>query len=84
MNMQVIFVSLANFFGPLWTSKNEALGPQVFKDLVHERFLISKYSNISYLETADLTPTERKILLGFITEDLEKKVKAEQQWRNKN
>lgn len=38
-----------------------------------ERYIISKHTNTSYLDTAYITPTERTYLINFITEDLMKK-----------
>lgn len=45
-------------------------GPERYKEICRERYLISKHSSTSYNDTKDITPTERKYLIEFILEDL--------------
>jgi len=47
-------------------------GPQRYKDICKERYIISKHTNTSYGDTKNITPTERKLLIEFIVEDLKK------------
>jgi hypothetical protein len=61
-----------NFFDPLLTSDGKPFGQEKFKEIVQERYLISKHTNTSYADTKDITPTERSLLLNFVVKDLEK------------
>ena len=45
--------------------------------------MISKYSNTSYSDTANITPLERDYIIGFITEELERQQKAYEEAKNK-
>ena len=51
-------------------------GPIRYKEICKERYLISKHSNTSYSDTKDITPTERKYLIEFIQDDLERQEAA--------
>lgn len=44
----------------------------IYKELVRERYLVSKHTNTSYTDVANLTPLERRYILEFITDDVEK------------
>ena len=63
------------------------LAPQQYKELVKERYLITKHTNTSYNETAEITPLERRYIFEFITDELKKqqeaydRIKEEQQGR---
>lgn len=67
------------------TDDGKPYGPIRYKDIVRERYLISKHSNTSYDDTKSITPMERSYILEFIIEDLERqkalydKAKAELQ-----
>jgi hypothetical protein len=66
------------------TSDGKPYGPQRFKDITKERYLISKYCNTSYKDLDNVTPTERAYLLEFIYEELQKEQEAyEEAKRNK-
>jgi hypothetical protein len=54
-----------------------------YKELTRGRYMISKYSNTSYSDTANITPLERDYIIGFITEELEKQQKALEEAKNK-
>ena len=43
-----------------------------FRDIVMERYVISKHTNTTYCDSEKITPTERRMILGFIEEDLRK------------
>lgn len=58
--------------GPLLNKDGKPLGPQKFKELVRERYWISKNINTSYGDTGQLTPIEREYLLEFITDEMKK------------
>ena len=66
------FPSPENFLGPLLNKDGKPLGPQKFKELVRERYWISKNINTSYGDTGQLTPIEREYLLEFITDEMKK------------
>lgn len=69
---------------PILTSDGKPYGPQRFKDITKERYLISKYCNTSYKDLDNVTPTERAYLLEFIYEELQKEQEAyEEAKRNK-
>lgn len=53
------------------TSDGRPYAPLRFKQIVEERYQISKHINTSYSDTADISPTERGYLLEFIKRDLE-------------
>ena len=50
--------------------------PELFKELVRERYLISKHTNTSYNDTAKITPIERQYIFEFITDELQKQKEA--------
>ena len=52
--------------------KIKPYGPIRFKQIVQERYLISKNINTSYNDTGKITPTERRYLLEFMAEEAEK------------
>lgn len=63
-------------------------GPTRYKEIVKERYIISKHTNTSYKDTDTITPTERSYLLEFIAEELQKQQemyeKAKAKYENKN
>lgn len=61
------------------TSDGKPYGPQRFKDITKERYLISKYCNTSYKDLDNVTPTEREYLLEFIYDELQKEKEAYEQ-----
>ena len=50
--------------------------PKQYKELVKERYLITKHTNTSYNETAQITPLERRYIFEFIMEELQKQKEA--------
>ena len=65
-----------SFFDQKWTSDGQLFAPIRLKQLVKERFFISKHLNTSYIDTIDITPLERKYLLEFIVEDYQRQKEA--------
>lgn len=60
-------------------------GPIEFERIVKERYLISKRTNTSYLDTENITVLERQLLLKFINEEIEAEQKLlEELPNNKN
>lgn len=56
-----------------------------FKEIVREKYIISKAINTSYTDLGKITAIERKLLLQFIKEDADSLRKEyEQRKRNKN
>ena len=57
---------------PQYNSDGTFYAPQKFKDLVNERYLISKYCHTSYNELGEITPAERAYIVEFIEEEIQK------------
>ena len=69
-----------NFLDPQLTSDGKPYGLVRYKEIVRERYLISKNCNTSYTDLGEITPLERKYLIEFITDELQKqKDKIEEQ-----
>ena len=66
------FAQQANFLDPKLTSDGKPYGPVRLKEIVKERYLISKHCHTSYSDLSEVTPLERKYLLEFITDELKK------------
>lgn len=47
-------------------------GAELYKDLVKERYIITKHTNTSYADTANISHAERNYLIQFISEDLQR------------
>ena len=56
---------------PQLTSDGKLYAPLRYRQIVEERYQISKHTNTSYTDLANITPTERTYLLEFIKRDLE-------------
>lgn len=56
---------------PLSTSDGRPYAPIRYKEIVEERYQISKHTHTSYDDLANVTPLERRYLLEFIKRDLE-------------
>lgn len=54
------------------TDDGRQYGPIRFKHIAKERYLISKHSNTSYIDTGSLSPAERAYILEFIIDDLQR------------
>ncbi len=66
------------------TASGENSNKLIFERLVNERYLISKYCNTSYNEIGEITPTERKLIVGFIEDELKRQKEAiDKQKQNK-
>lgn len=51
-------------------------GPVRFKNIVQERYFISKKCNTSYLDVGQMTPLERGYVMEFILDEIEKEKQA--------
>ena len=63
------YPSQGSFLDPQKTRDGKPYGPQRYKELVRERYAISKITNTSYIDTGKITPLERKFIMEFIVED---------------
>ena len=61
---------------PQLTEDGKPYGPIRYKDIARERYLISKHTNTSYEDTANITPLERGYILQFLIEDMERQKAA--------
>ena len=73
------FVSPLNFLDPLQTTDGKPYSYERYKEIVQERYFISKYINTSYTDTGNITPLERGFLVDFIKEEIETKRRAAEQ-----
>lgn len=77
--MTLRFASAQNFLDPVLTSDGKPYGPDRYRTLTQERYIISKNANISYEDTGLMTPTERRMILQFMVEDSKRQKEA---WEN--
>jgi len=77
------FAQHQNFLDPLLTSDGAPYGPVRYKEIVKERYYVSKYCNTSYGDVGKITPTERQYLLEFITNELEQQKKMLEEQKKK-
>ena len=54
------------------TSDGKPYALNRYKQIVQERYLISKNCNTSYTDLGDVSPLERKYIIEFITDELQK------------
>lgn len=60
-----------------------AYAQKKFRELAREKYIISKHTNTPYQSVNDLTPTERRYILEFITDDLQRQNDAYEKAKNK-
>ena len=53
----------------LKTKDNKLFAPQLFKKIVNDCYLISKFIHTSYTDVLDITPMEKNTLIEFIKQD---------------
>ena len=68
---------------PAMTEDSKPYGPFRYKEIVKERYIISKYCNTSYTDLANVPPTERNYLLEFATEECDKAKEIAEEMKNK-
>ena len=66
------------------TSDGKPWAPHRFKELVRERYFISKNCNTSYTEVGELSVAEKNYLIEFISDELERDRKAIEQLKAKS
>lgn len=54
---------------PKLTKDGQPYGPYRYKEIVQERYFISKNINTSYNDIGKITPTEREYILKFIVDE---------------
>lgn len=64
-----------NFLDQQLSEDGTPYGPARYKELVRERYFISKHSNISYSDTGKMSPVEREYVRDFILDDLKEQQK---------
>ena len=74
--MKPDFAPTVDFLDPKLTSDGKLYAPVRYKEIVHERYLISKRCNTSYKDLDNVSPLEREYLLEFIYEELQKEQQA--------
>ena len=52
------------------TSDGKPYSPIRYKELVTERYFITKHSHISYEDTGQMTPVERRYIIEYIRDEL--------------
>ena len=65
------------------TTDGKPFAPERYKQIVEERYQISKRIHTSYTELGSITPREREILLDLIREDIEHDNKIVQEAQQK-
>lgn len=82
--MRIDFAQTVSFLDPKLKSDGTPYAPSRFKEIVKERYLISRHINTSYKDLDDVSPAERAYILEFIYEELQKEHSAyEEALRNK-
>ena len=61
-----------NFLDPVSDSEGNPYGPTRYRELIKERYLISKHTHTSYNDVGEITPTERIYILQLISEEIQK------------
>ena len=72
LNLTQHYPSLGSFLDPQFTKEGKPYGPIRYKEIVKERYLISKNMNTSYNEIGQITPIERKYIMEFIIDEIKK------------
>lgn len=79
------FASHLNFLDPQLTDKGKPYGPWRYKNIVKECYIITKNTNTPYSDILNMTPTERELIIEFLSEDFKKQQEnIEQAKKNKN
>jgi hypothetical protein len=67
------------------TDKGKPYGPWRYKNIVKECYIITKNTNTPYSDILNMTPTERELIIEFLSEDFKKQQEnIEQAKKNKN
>ena len=77
-------MSLLNFLGPRFDANGNPTGPTEYETLVKERYYISKRSNTSYLDVGEISVHERKLLMKFISDEIQQEQEFMEKQQQKN
>jgi hypothetical protein len=70
---------------PQSTDDGKPYGPWRYKQIVKESYIITKNTNTPYSDILNMTPTERELMIEFLSEDFKKQQEQmEQAKKNKN
>lgn len=69
---------------PQLTKDGKPYGPVRFKEIVRERYLISKNINTSYNDVGQITPRERGYLIEFMIDEIKKSKQLVEEQKLKN
>lgn len=58
--------------GPPFDKDGKPYGPIRYKEIVKERYIISKNLNTSYTDIGKITPRERSYLIEFIADEIKR------------
>lgn len=64
--------------GPQSTKDGKPYGPIRYKEIVKERYWLTKSLNTSYNEVGEMTPLERQYLLEFLAEEVKRTREVEE------
>ena len=75
-----VFPSIANFFDPLLTSDGQPYYRARYKNIIQEQVMLGYLTKggVTYGDTENMTPHERKIALDTIKEVIENQSQAQQ------
>ena len=76
MKLSHPFANNLNFLDPKLTEDGKPYGPERYRRIVQECYLISKNMNTSYADVLKMTPIEREYLLQFLLNDFNERKKA--------
>lgn len=69
---------------PQLTKDGKPYGPVRYKEIVRERYLISKNINTSYNDIGQITPRERGYLIEFMIDEIKKSKQLVEEQKLKN
>lgn len=84
MYIHLRFAQHLNFLGPLKTDDGKPYGPILYKSLIQECYMISRFTHITYDEAMNMTPVERNYISEFLREEVNQRKQAEQKALEEN
>lgn len=79
MKLSLTFAFNLNFLDPKLTEDGKPYGPERYKRIAQECYLISKNMNTSYADVLKMTYKEREYLIKFLLDDFNENKKAIEQ-----
>ena len=71
------------FLDPLLSSNFKSYSEKRLNDLIRGRYLISRYTNTSYLDAGYISPLERDYILKFITDEKQEEHRQIEESKNR-